>query len=222
MEDTAADRPRSPESTILYSVVAQNLETFLARQQERERPIPSFFEEEFRSYLKCGQLEFGFLRLYCDTCRKDRLLPFSCKGGRAFCPPCGGRRMADTAAHLVDLVIPAVPGALDAKALKFPEVGPDHAASIEILISSNEGPEIAFENAHVIGLWRFAGREESCLIVALRILWDEELRALADITRRRVAAQAEAAGLPKDAEHRYFIHGHDAHGVRFGIELAAI
>jgi hypothetical protein len=31
-----------------------------------------------------------------------------CKG-RAFCPSCGGRRMADTAAHLVDRVLPEVP-----------------------------------------------------------------------------------------------------------------
>jgi hypothetical protein len=44
-------------------VIAQNLETFLARQQERERPIPSFVEEEFRSYLKCGIAEFGFLNI---------------------------------------------------------------------------------------------------------------------------------------------------------------
>src|SRR5438477_1064199 len=109
MHGTAAYCPRNPESTILYSVVARNLETFLAWRQEHERPVPGFVEEEFRSYLKCGIAEFGFLRLYCDTCRKDRLLPFSCKGGRAFCPSCGGRRMADTAAHLVDRVIPAVP-----------------------------------------------------------------------------------------------------------------
>jgi len=33
---------------------------------------------------------------------------FSCKG-RGFCPSCGGRRMADTAAHLVDRVLPEVP-----------------------------------------------------------------------------------------------------------------
>ncbi|MBN1669736.1 MAG: transposase zinc-binding domain-containing protein [Kiritimatiellae bacterium] len=31
----------------------------------------------------------------------------SCKG-RGFCPSCGGRRMADTAAHLVERVLPHV------------------------------------------------------------------------------------------------------------------
>ena len=93
----------------MYQVVAGQLETFLATQQERDRAVPGFVEEEFRSYLRCGIKTYGFLRLHCDTCCKDRLLAFSCKGGRAFCPSCGGRRMADTAAHLVDRVIPAVP-----------------------------------------------------------------------------------------------------------------
>ena len=49
-----------------------------------------------------------FLRLHCDACGFDRLVPFSCKR-RGFCPSCGGRRMADTAAHLVDCVLPEVP-----------------------------------------------------------------------------------------------------------------
>ena len=41
-------------------------------------------------------------------CGLDRLVPFSCRG-RGFCPSCGGRRMAERAAHLVDRVFPAVP-----------------------------------------------------------------------------------------------------------------
>ena len=36
------------------------------------------------------------------------LLAFSCKR-RGFCPSCAGRRMAQTAAHLVECVIPWVP-----------------------------------------------------------------------------------------------------------------
>jgi hypothetical protein len=35
-------------------------------------------------------------------------LPFSCKR-RGFCPSCAGRRMAQTAAHLIERVIPWVP-----------------------------------------------------------------------------------------------------------------
>ena len=36
------------------------------------------------------------------------VVAFSCKG-RGFCPSCGGRRMSELAAHLVDRVIPRVP-----------------------------------------------------------------------------------------------------------------
>jgi len=64
-------------------------------------------ERELRAYLDCGILANGFLRLRCDACGHHRLLAFSCKG-RGLCPSCGGRRMADTAAHLVDRVLPEV------------------------------------------------------------------------------------------------------------------
>ena len=99
---------RDPVQSLLYRTIASNLETFLARQQQRSRPVPRFVEDEFRKFLQCGVLEYGFLRLRCETCGLDRLLAFSCKC-RGFCPSCGGRRMADTAAHLVDRVIPEVP-----------------------------------------------------------------------------------------------------------------
>src|SRR2546427_9008335 len=68
----------------------------------------TFVEREMRAYLSCGVLACGFLRLKCESCGKDRLLPLSCKG-RSVCPSCCGRRMADTAAHLVDSVFPHVP-----------------------------------------------------------------------------------------------------------------
>src|SRR5262250_227235 len=41
-------------------------------------------------------------------CQQELLLPFSCKR-RRFCPSCAGRRMAQTATHLVERVIPWVP-----------------------------------------------------------------------------------------------------------------
>ena len=76
--------------------------------RDRDAPVARFVERELRAYLECGVLAHGFLRLHCDACGHDRLLAFSCKG-RAICPSCGGRRMADTAAHLVDRVIPEAP-----------------------------------------------------------------------------------------------------------------
>ncbi len=93
---------------MLYGVVQAELETFLAQAQARERPVPRFVERELRGFLRCGILAHGFVRVHCDDCGLDRVVAFSCKGP-GFCPSCGGRRMADTAAHLVDRVLPEGP-----------------------------------------------------------------------------------------------------------------
>ena len=95
---------------MLYQVIRDHFETFrleAARAQDRDG-LPRFIEEEFRDFLRCGFLAGGFARLHCGRCGLDRLVPFSCKG-RAVCPSCGGRRMAERAAHLVDDVFPVVP-----------------------------------------------------------------------------------------------------------------
>jgi len=64
-------------------------------------------EHEFRRYLECGLLSGGFARLRCPECGDEKLLAFSCKG--RICPSCWARRTADTAAHLVDRVLPEAP-----------------------------------------------------------------------------------------------------------------
>lgn len=71
-------------------------------------PLPPWAEHEFRRYLTCGILAFGFARARCTACRQERLVAFSCKG-RCVCPSCTNRRMAEVAAHLSDSVVPAVP-----------------------------------------------------------------------------------------------------------------
>lgn len=95
---------------MLYQVLAEHLETFLSRAAgDGTLPgLPRFVERELRGYLACGLLCHGFCRVHCPSCGRDALVAFSCKG-RAFCPSCGGRRMAQTAAHLVDNVLPEVP-----------------------------------------------------------------------------------------------------------------
>jgi hypothetical protein len=99
---------RKPEASDLYQIVQQELESFLAGASARERPVPRFVARELRAFLRCGILAHGFVRVHCDGCGFDRVVAFSCKG-RGFCPSCGGRRMADTAAHLIDRVLPEVP-----------------------------------------------------------------------------------------------------------------
>src|SRR5262245_59209333 len=102
--------PRDPSNTVLYHVVANHLETFLDSLTTipYTRGLPAYVQRELYDYLQCGILAHGFLRLGCDTCHKELLIPFSCKR-RGFCPSCAGRRMAQTAAHLVERVIPWVP-----------------------------------------------------------------------------------------------------------------
>ncbi len=106
----ATYEPRDPSHTVLYHVIADHLETFLASldADPDAKGLPAYVQREFDAYLQCGILAHGFLRLGCDTCPKELLLPFSCKR-RGFCPSCAARRMAQTAAHLVECVIPWVP-----------------------------------------------------------------------------------------------------------------
>ena len=80
-----AYEPRRPTETVLYRVVREHLETFLAQTRETyERPLPRYVEAELRAYLRCGH---------------DLLVAFSCKT-RGVCPSCCGRRMSNCAAHL--------------------------------------------------------------------------------------------------------------------------
>ena len=69
-----------PEATLLYKIVAEHLETFLAEAREKhERALLQYVERELREYLKCGILAHGFLRARCRSCGKDLLLALSCK-----------------------------------------------------------------------------------------------------------------------------------------------
>ena len=98
-----------PEQTTLYRLVQQHAATFFAQAEETTgADLPRFIKDEFDAFLECGILAHGFLRLRCGDCGHDKLLAFSCKR-RGFYPSCGARRMSQTAAHLVDHVIPHVP-----------------------------------------------------------------------------------------------------------------
>jgi Transposase zinc-binding domain len=109
-QPSSAYNPRDPASTILYGIVRDHFETFRAHAASLRdgEGLPRFVEQEFRDFLRCGCLAGGFARFRCTACGLDRLVAFSCKG-RGFCPRCGGRRMAERSAHLIDHVFPDVP-----------------------------------------------------------------------------------------------------------------
>ena len=99
---------RRPEKGILYKAVSENMNTVFQDMEVRGKYLPVHVKKEFESYLDCGILAKGFLRLTCLDCKREKLVAFSCKR-RGICPSCGGRRMCETAAHLVDNVFPEVP-----------------------------------------------------------------------------------------------------------------
>lgn len=97
-----------PEQTLLYQLVERYYPEFARLVALRGTPLPAHVAREFEDYLKCGRLEHGFLRVRCETCHAEKLVAFSCKR-RGFCPSCGARRMVDSAALLVDEVLPRAP-----------------------------------------------------------------------------------------------------------------
>ena len=125
---------------MLYRCVQEHLETWLAHGREGNDdagPVPPYVERGFRRYLDCGILAHGFARARCGQCGHDFLIAFSCKG-RGVCPSCNSRRMAETAAHLTDRVLPdpsvrqqvlAVPKRLRYFWNVMPSVG-DHVAPV--------------------------------------------------------------------------------------------
>jgi len=97
-----------PETTLLYQVVQEYWPEFQAELSSHGKILPAYVTKEFDEYLKCGRLEYGFLRVRCESCHDEKLVAFSCKK-RGFCPSCGARRMADSAALLVDDILPHQP-----------------------------------------------------------------------------------------------------------------
>ena len=98
---------RQPEETPLYRLIQNNLYTCLEQARQRSEAgfgYPLFVEREFEKFLTCGILEHGFVRVRCATCPNEKLVAFSCKT-RGICPSCTARRMATTAAHLVEHVL---------------------------------------------------------------------------------------------------------------------
>ena len=98
------------EQTTLYRLVQQHAATFFAQAEAKAgADLPQFVKDAFDAFLECGILAHGFLRLRCGDCGHDKLVAFSCKR-RGFCPSCGARRMAQTAAHLVEHALALPPG----------------------------------------------------------------------------------------------------------------
>ena len=47
----------------LYPVIETNLTAFLEYLHERDAALSRFVIDEFKDYLRCGRLEYGFVRV---------------------------------------------------------------------------------------------------------------------------------------------------------------
>ena len=122
-----------PERALLYQLVEEHYPALKVHLSAQGSALPGSVEREFEAYLKCGRLEHGLhavrpctaplrgslwlcksavlpicLRVRCESCHAEHLVAFSCKR-RGFCASCGARRMAESAALLVDEVFPEQP-----------------------------------------------------------------------------------------------------------------
>ncbi len=88
-------RPRRPERTVLYRVLAQHFERFVQVYDERfvatHGPLTQGAQEAVYRYLDCGIFECGFARVRCGECGHDFFVAFSCKL-RCICTSCHAKR----------------------------------------------------------------------------------------------------------------------------------
>ena len=118
-----------PERTPLYLLVREYYPASKAHLVAQGAELPRYVEREFEEYLACGRLEHGFLRVRCDSCHAEHLVAFGCRR-RGFCPSCGARRMAESAALLVDEVFPE--GGFLAQRADSKRVSPPSRAAISV------------------------------------------------------------------------------------------
>ena len=59
---------------MLYQLVAKYYPVFLEHQAIEGRSLPDYVQQEFTDFLKCGRLEYGFLRVRCESCHHEKLV----------------------------------------------------------------------------------------------------------------------------------------------------
>ncbi len=105
-------RPRRPERTVLYRVLAQHFERFVQVYDERfaptHGPLTQGAQEAVYRYLDCGIFANGFARVRCGECGHDFFVAFSCRL-RCICPSCHTKRELIWAHWAADELLEDVP-----------------------------------------------------------------------------------------------------------------
>ena len=105
-------RPRTPEASPLWQLVAHNAQAFLDvyddRYAPRYGPLRAVVPRALEGFHRCGVLAWGFARVRCPACRHEYLLAFSCKQ-RGLCPSCHAKRQVAFGEFVADEILEPVP-----------------------------------------------------------------------------------------------------------------
>lgn len=113
MAEAQAYVPRNAKKSALYQMVVEHREGideyYTQHYAERYGPWRSRWNKIMDQFLRCGDLHYGFARVYCRSCKHSFLRPLSC-GSRNFCPSCEAKRRALWVEHVVEDILPgAIP-----------------------------------------------------------------------------------------------------------------
>jgi hypothetical protein len=70
---------RQPEKSLLFQVVQDNIGPFIRARAREGKDLPRYVIKEFEEYLRCGRLEHGLVRIWCEVLDCIRSDPPSCK-----------------------------------------------------------------------------------------------------------------------------------------------
>ena len=76
-EGTVKYERHKPEQTLLYQIIEKYYPQFLSHMGQQDKYLPKYVRSEFEAYLKCGRLEYGFLRVRYVDCHHEHLVAFS-------------------------------------------------------------------------------------------------------------------------------------------------
>jgi hypothetical protein len=76
-EGTVKYERHKPEQTLIYQIIEKYYPQFLTHMGQQDKGLPKHVWSEFEAYLKCGRLEYGFLRVRCEDCHHEHLVAFS-------------------------------------------------------------------------------------------------------------------------------------------------
>jgi hypothetical protein len=78
-EATVKYEHHKPEQTLSYQIIEKYYPQFLSHLGQQDKYLLKYVLSEFEEHLKCGRLEYGFLRVRFEDFHHEHLVAFSCK-----------------------------------------------------------------------------------------------------------------------------------------------